>query len=53
MQEKECKPITEKFIERFLMETQSHSGFPFINSISMCYAQALTSIDTPDDLWIF
>ena len=50
MQEKECKPITKEFIEKFLIEAQNHSGLPFINPISMYYAQVLTSISIPDDL---
>ena len=50
MQEKECKPITEKFIEKFLMEAQSHSGLPLINPISIYYANVLSTINVPDDL---
>ena len=50
MQEKECKPITEEFIEKFLMEAQSHSGLPIINPISIYYAKALSIIRVPDDL---
>ena len=50
MQEKECKPITKKFVEKFLMEAQSHSGLPLTNPISIYYAKALSIISVPDDL---
>lgn len=50
MPEKECKPVSEEFIERFLMEAQSHSGLPFVNPISVYYTQALCAIRVPDDL---
>ena len=50
MQEKECKPITKEFIEKFLIEVQNHSGLPFINPISMYYAKALSIIRVSDDL---
>lgn len=50
MPEKECKLITEEFIEKFLMEAQSHSGLPLINPISIYYAKTLSIIRVPDDL---
>lgn len=50
MPEKEYKPITEEFIEKFLMEAQSHSGLSLINPISIYYAKALSIIRVPDDL---
>lgn len=50
MPEKECKPITEEFIEKFLLEAQSHSGLPAVNEISLYYVIALSAISVPDDL---
>ena len=50
MQEKECKPITEKFIEKFLMKAQSHSGLPLINPISIHYIQCLRTVNFANDL---
>lgn len=50
MQEKEHNPITNEFINKFLLEAQSHSGLPFINNISLEYVKALCMINAPDNL---
>lgn len=50
MPEKECKPITEEFIEKFLLKAQSHSGLPAVNEISLYYVTALSAMLVPDDL---
>ena len=50
MPEKKCKLLTKEFIEKFLQEAQSHSGFPFFNDISIYYMSTLASIAVPDDL---
>ena len=46
----ECKPLTGKFIEDFLMEAQHRSGLPFYNPISLHYVTALSSTAVPDSL---
>lgn len=50
MQEKECKPITTEFIEKFMMEAQHRSGLPFFNPISVYYANGLSMISAPDSM---
>lgn len=46
----ELKPITEEFIEQFLLEAQHRSGLPLINPISAYYAQALLAVRAPDPM---
>lgn len=50
MPENKSKPITKEFIEKFLLEAQSHSGLPAINEISLYYVTALSVISVPDNL---
>lgn len=46
----ELKPITEEFIEQFLLEAQHRSGLPLINPISAYYAHALLAVRAPDSM---
>lgn len=46
----EMKPLTEEFIEQFLLEAQHRSGLSFFNPISLYYANALTMIEASDSL---
>lgn len=46
----ELKPITERFIEEFLLEAQHRSGLPLLNSVSAYYANALSMIAAPDSM---
>ena len=50
MEQKECKPLSDEFLENFLLEAQHHSGLPLINSISIHYIQYLKMANFADDL---
>lgn len=50
MEENKCKPLTEEFLEQFLLEAQHHSGLPLINTVSVYYLQWLSRANFSDNL---
>lgn len=50
MEQKECKPLSDEFLENFLLEAQHYSGLPLINPLSIHYIQCLRTANFADDL---
>ena len=50
MEQKECKPLSDEFLENFLLEAQHYSGLPLLNPISIHYIQCLRMANFADDL---
>lgn len=50
MEQKECKPLSDEFLENFLLEAQHRSGLPLVNPISIHYLRCLRMARFADDL---
>ena len=50
MEQKEYKPLSDEFLENFLLEAQHCSGLPLINPISIHYIQCLRMANFANDL---
>ncbi len=46
----ELNPISDKFIEEFLLQAQHHSGLSYVNKISLYYVNMLKIVLTKDSL---